>query len=425
MAEPLQVIVVALGSAGDVHPNVGLAMALRRRGHEVLLIATSIFRTLAERAGLEFAGLFTDEECYAAVHDPDLWHPFRSFSVVARRLILPAIRPVYQIIEKRMQHGRTVVAAPGTAFGARIAQEKLDVPLATVHLQPVMLRSVIRPNCFGFPDILGHLPRPLRRLYLRAADRYLIDSLLAGETNAFRAELGLPPVSRFFDGWIQSPQRIIGLFPEWFAPPPPDWPPNVVLTGFPLWDEGDIRNPSPELEEFLAAGEPPIVFTAGSAMAQAERFFQVSAEVCRTTGWRGLFLTQFPEQLPAPLPKQVRHFDYVPFSTVLPRAAVLVHHGGIGTTAQAIAAGTPQLVVPATHDQPDNALRIRSLGLGEFLLPKSYNEPNVVKLLDRLTAPQIRKNCRRLAGEIAGNQPLETTCRLIEELAIVRSIPKR
>ncbi len=302
-------IVIGLGSAGDVHPNVGLALALRRRGHRVLLVAASIFRSLAQRAGLEFAGLGTDHQYYQAIHDPDIWNPFRAFSVVARRLILPWMRPVYETIARHAERGPTVVAAPGTAFGARIAHEKLGVPLATVHLQPLMLRSTLEPGCFGFPDIIGHLPRPLRKLYLRAVDRFLIDRLLAAETNSFRAELGLPPVRRLFDRWFHSPQLIIGLFPEWFAPAPPDWPPNVHLTGFPLWDEGDLREPPPELEDFLEAGDPPIVFTAGYAIAQGKHFFRVSAEVCRISGRRGLFLTQFPEQLPARLPDGVRHFD--------------------------------------------------------------------------------------------------------------------
>jgi len=134
IVKPLQVIVIGLGSAGDVHPNVGLALALRQRGHEVLLVAPSVFRSLGEHAGLGFAALLSDDEYHAAIRDPNLWHPFRSFSVVARRLILPTLRPVYQIIEKHWEPGRTVVAAPGFAFGARIAQEKLGVPLATVHL---------------------------------------------------------------------------------------------------------------------------------------------------------------------------------------------------------------------------------------------------------------------------------------------------
>lgn len=418
MTKPLQAIVIGLGSAGDVHPNVGLALALRERGHQVLLVAPSVFGSLAERTGLEFAGVLTDDEYYATIRDPNLWHPYLSFSVVARRLIVPALRPVYEIIAKRMQPGRTVVAASGIAFGARVAHEKLGVPLATVHLQPLMLRSVITPGCFGFPDVLAHLPRPLRKLYLRAVDRFIVDPLLSGETNALRAELGLPPVRRLFNGWINSPQLVIGFFTDWFAPPPPDWPPHVVLAGFPLWDEGALRDPSPDLEEFLAAGEPPIVFTAGSAMMQAKRFFQVSAEVCRASGRRGLFLTQFPEQLPAPLPRGVRHFDYVPFSAVLPRAAAFVHHGGIGTTAQALAAGVPQLVVPLAHDQPDNALRIRRLGAGDFLLPRAYTAGNVAKHLARLMTPAVQENCRRRAADMAAAQPLETACRLIEGLLL-------
>lgn len=411
-------IVLGLGSAGDVHPNVGLALALHRRGHRVLLVAASIFRSLAQRVGLEFIGLGTDGEHYAALHDPDMWHPYRAFSVVARRLIVPWMRPVYEVIAEHYEPGRTVVAAPGTAFGARIAQQRLGVPLAPVHLQPIMLRSTLEPGCFGFPDIIGRLPRPLRRLYLSAADRLLIDRLLAEETNSFRKELGLPPVRRLFDRWLHSPQMIIGLFPDWFAPVQPDWPPNVHLTGFPLWDEGDIRRPSPELETFLAAGQPPVVFTAGSAMAQGRDFFRVSAEVCGAGGRRGLFLTQFPEQLPPRLPDTVRHFDYVPFSAVLPRAAAFVHHGGIGTTAQALAAGVPQLVVPLAHDQPDNAVRVRRLGVGHFLLPKDYRRDAVDDHLNRLVgSPTVRKNCQRLAGGLASGKSLEQACDLIEQLA--------
>jgi rhamnosyltransferase subunit B len=415
--EPLQAIIIGLGSAGDVHPNVGLALALRKRGHDVLFVAPAVFRSLAQRVGLDFVGLLTEDEYYAAIRDPDLWHPVRSFSVVARRLILPGLRVIYGIIEKNSKPGRTVVAAPGLAFGARIAQEKLGVPLATVHLQPIMLRSAIQPACFGFPDIVGHLPRPLRTFYFRAADRFFIDRLVAEQTNAFRAELGLPPARRLFDRWIHSPQLVIGLFPEWFAPPAPDWPPNVALTGFPLWDERDLRSPSPELEEFLAAGDPPLVFTAGSAMLQAKQFFRVSAEVCRAAGRRGLLLTQFPEQLPVALASGVRHFDYVPFSMVLPRSAALIHHGGIGTTAQAIAAGLPQLVVPTSHDQPDNAVRIRRLGIGDFILPEAYTNARVTEKLDRLMRPTVKNDCQRRAVDLAGSQSLEKAAGLIEQLA--------
>jgi len=413
----MNVLVFAPGSSGDVHPNIGLARSLRRRGHDVLLAASAVFAAAARRAGVEFLGLGTEKEYEEALRDPEIWHPYRAFSVVARRLMLPFMRPAYEIIAQRKEPGGTVVVAPATALGARIANEKLGVPLVTAHLQPAMLRSVHEPPVYGFPDIIGHLPRPLRGLYLRAADRFLIDRMLAPEVNAFRAELGLPPVRRLFDGWYHSPQLVIGLFPDWFAPPQPDWPPQVRLTGFPLYDERDSRPTSTGLAEFLAAGEPPIVFAAGSANVQARDFFQVSVEVCRASNRRGLLLTQFPEQLPDSLPEGVRYFEYVPFSEILPRAAGFVHHGGIGTVAQALAAGVPQLVVPFAHDQPDNAARVRRLGVGDMLLPKEYKTNMVRSRLERLLASAaVKENCRRRAQGLAENRALEETCKLIEQL---------
>jgi len=188
------------------------------------------------------------------------------------------------------------------------------------------------------------------------------------------------------------------------------------LTGFPLYDERDARQMQPELEDFLQMGKPPIVFTAGSAMAQGKEFFSVSAEVCRIRGWRGILLTQYPEQLGA-LPDSVRHFNYVPFSTVLPRAAAFVHHGGIGTTAQALAAGVPQLVVPFAHDQPDNAVRVRRLGTGDYVRPKDYQANRVVRKLEALMgSTNIRENCRLRAEALARSTALESACELIERL---------
>ncbi len=104
---------------------------------------------------------------------------------------------------------------------------------------------------------------------------------------------------------------------------------------------------------------------------------------------------------------------------VLPRAAAFVHHGGIGTTAQALAAGVPQLVVPLAHDQPDNAVRVRRLGVGDFLLPKAYKTASVLERLNRLLTSEVTENCRRRAGEVVSSTALETACRLVEELADV------
>lgn len=415
-AAPLTIVVVALGSAGDVHPNVALAAEAARRGHDVVLAAPAVFATVAARAKLPFVPLVDEAHYRRTIDDPDLWHPMRSVRVFAEGLILPALRPVFSLIREKYRPGRTVVAAPGFALGARIAHDALGVPLASVHLQPAVMRSIEAPPCYGFPDLLGMGPRWFRRSYFEQADRF-IDAHLAGPTNALRAELGLPPVARLFDAWFHSPQAVIGFFPAWYGPPVPGWPDNLVLAGFPLWDGRDQWAPSPALERFLADGEPPIVFTAGTAMTHAERFFRTSVAVCEKLGRRGILLTQFSAQLPERLPDGVRAFDYVPFGVVLPRAAALVHHGGIGTTAQALAAGVPQLVVPATHDQPDNAKRVKRLGVGDYLTPRAYRTRAAAKRLAAIMGPQVREACRRRAADLSTNHAAATACDVLETLA--------
>jgi hypothetical protein len=172
--------------------------------------------------------LGTVEEFEATLNHPDL---------NARRGVLlcrslgdhPGLRPVYEFIRERYVPGNTVIAAATLALGARIAQEKLGVPVASVHLQPVMFRSVHQPPILGKLVIPDWFPHWLKRSLFWLADTAFIDPALAKGVNGFRAELGLPPARRFLGDWLHSPQRVLGLFPDWYAPPQPDWPPQVRL----------------------------------------------------------------------------------------------------------------------------------------------------------------------------------------------------
>jgi UDP:flavonoid glycosyltransferase YjiC (YdhE family) len=411
-----QMLLIPVGSAGDVHPFIALALALRERGHRVTVITSVYFESLIRKAGLDFVGLGTVEEFESVLLHPDGWHPRRGFPVVFRWGVLPWIRRLYDIIAERYIPGETVVAASLLAFGARLAQEKLGVPTVSVELQPAVLRSCrqapVLPG-FAMPD---WLPSPLKRLAYWLGDVLVLDPVIAPETNAVRAELGLPPVRRLLDAWWHSPDRIIGLYPAWFAPPQPDWPSQLVLTGFPLFDERGLTDAPREVHEFLDQG-PPLIFTAGSAMRQGHAFFAESAEACRLLGRRGLLVTRYAEQLPATLPEGVRHCAYIPFSQLLPRSAALVHHGGIGTTAQALAAGVPQLVMPMSHDQPDNAARVMRLGVGRSLAPQRFQARAVARLLDDLlTSPDVPIRCAEVARHFHGAEPIADACRTIAEL---------
>jgi len=249
-----------------------------------------------------------------------------------------------------------------------------------VHLQPSVLRSVIDPPSFGF-----YMPRSRwgRKLFFKLADFIALDRHLRKPINVERRRLGLEPIDHV-EPWWHSPQRVVCLFPQWFAPPPADWPRQVVLTGFPLADGGKAQPLSAELSQWLDAGEPPVVATFGSAMMHADKLFAAAVDASGQLGKRVLLLTPFTEQLPTTLPAHAAHFDYAPFRSLFPRAAAIIHHGGIGTTSQCLAAGRPQLIVPHSHDQPDNVLRVQRLHAGLGIKPSRAGTPAMANAMKSL-----------------------------------------
>lgn len=180
----------------------------------------------------------------------------------------------------------------------------------------------------------------------------------------------MAPVRRVLSHWMHSPDLVIGAWPDWFAPPQPDWPAQTRTSGFPLFHESCEATSGgldPSLEAFLAAGPAPIGITPGSAMAHGAAFFAKAVAACTSLGQQALLISPFRDQLPAVLPADTMHVRYAPFSALLPQLRGLVHHGGIGTSAQAMASGIPQLVVPFAHDQFDNAARLCRLGVAAEL----------------------------------------------------------
>lgn len=413
----MNVLLFPFGSHGDVHPFIGLGLSLRARGHAVTLASNGHFRGLVEKAGLPFVEQGSADEFLQVMDHPDLWHPRRAFPYVMRNGVFRALRPQFDLIAERAAREPVLVVASCLGFGARVARDKLGLPLVTVHLQPSVLWSDREPP--ALPGLFG--PRWWQRFLYRFGERFFVDPVTLPELNRFRAEVGLPPVRRVMNWW-HSPDLTLGLFPDWFAPPQPDWP-AVVLTRFPLWDESDVTPLSPDVEQFLNEGDAPLVFTPGTANKQAADFFAAAAEACRLLKRRGMLLSRFREQIPAGLPDAVRHFDYVPFGKLLPRAAALAHHGGIGTTAQGLKAGVPQLLMPLAHDQPDNAARVRKLGVGDWLTPSRFRGPAVADALGRLLASDaVRQACRRAAARFEGGDPLAPACDAIEALWARRTV---
>jgi len=433
------------GSSGDVNPFVALGLALQARGHRATIITNPIFQAQVESQGLNFLSVGSADAARSVIANPDLWHARKSFGILCRVLI-PTLADMFRLIEAHADED-TVVAFSTLSLGARVAQEKLGIPSASVHLQPGVLRSSEEQGMFGDLRLSASHPRWFKRMVFRLADSLIVDRHLKGPLNAFRAKLGLAPVDRIMHCWLHSPQLVIAFFADWFAAPQADWPPNMHLVGFPLWDTGrgavypvavgpvavgpgdqPYALALAEAMKFLDEGSPPLIFTPGSAGATMHEFFRESVKAAQRLGMRAMLVTNYPDQAPAYLPSGVKVFGYLPFSTILPRAALLVYHGGIGTLAQGIRAAVPHLVVPHAHDQFDNAWRLRRLGLGESISIGSYRAARaaraMAKLLDGGAATILRR--RDYAQRINSNAAIERAADLLEQLhaaAARRSMP--
>ena len=410
----MHAILASVGTDGDVFPFVGLGITLRARGHRVTLVANEHYQASAARHGFGFRALVSNQETHELIGNPDIWHPVKS-AFLGARWGRRNLRRQYELLSELARDEDAVLVAYPPVFAARLVQEKLARPIANLVVMPWLILSMCAPPAMaGGLQLWDKAPRWLVNLHwklLQAAANLLIGR----DVSRLAQSLGLKPIRNIYR-WSFSPQLAIGMFPDWYAPPQPDWPPQMRLAGFPLFDGGGERDLPQNVLEFCRAGQPPVAFTFGSGMMHGAQMFHEAIEACRLLGERGLLLTRFAKQLPAPLPPFVHHCEYAPFRKLLPHCGAVVHHGGVGTTAQALAAGIPQLILPMAWDQPDNAKRVKRLGVGHWLSPGS-SAARMAGALTGLMTPETRTRCRSRAAVFGNGDPFEITAQWIEKLA--------
>jgi UDP:flavonoid glycosyltransferase YjiC (YdhE family) len=408
----MHILLATLGTDGDVMPYVGLGSILRTRGHRVTLAAPELYRAGATQRDLEFTPLVPTEAVREMLNHPDMWHPLRSGPMMARwgaRFLATQ----YEDLARLVRDDTVIVANPGV-LAARLVRETHGCPMASLLLQPGLLPSIETPPQMPAGVTLPTwTPRFIGKLYWTGVD-FAGALLAAGALNDLRRSLGLKPIRLLFKWW-NSPDRIIGLFPPWYAPPPRDWPPQLRLAGFGHFDGGASSGLPGDVRAFCEAGTPPIVFTMGTGMTQAAEFFRTAVRACELLNARALLATKFPEQLPPNLPATIRPIAFAPFRALLPLCSAIVHHGGIGTTAAALSAGTPQLVLPLAWDQPDNAARVRRLGAGNSLPPKRRSAEDLANALSHLMTEAMRRRCRALAENSNERDGLDIAADMVEQ----------
>jgi rhamnosyltransferase subunit B len=368
-------------------------------------------------AGLPFTPLEIDA---AVLDDPDLWDARKGFGVVwrATRPAAAQLLPFAAALPPRQPCVLLVhpLALPEADL-CRAARPQLRI--AAAYLAPSNLPTVHDPLLMGPLRIAPWVPLAARRWLWRRIGTHMIDPVALPALNRARAAHGLAPVQSLLDYLFAVPDLSIALFPAWFAATQPDWPRPLLRAGFPLYDPDPGAAPDPALARFLAAGAAPIVFTPGTGNRQAARYFEAAVDATIKLGRRAILLSPHAQQLPADLPAAVLGQAYMPLRALLPQVAALVHHGGIGTTAEALHAGTPQLVVPLAHDQFDNAARVAALGAGRVLPASRLTPARLERSLGLLlSSSTIATRCGALAAHFSDGDHFDCLPAALAALAV-------
>ncbi|HEV7223354.1 MAG TPA: glycosyltransferase, partial [Pirellulales bacterium] len=329
-------MLTALGSLGDLHPYIAIALGLKARGHEAIVASGECYRQKIEALGLGFRALRPNCDFTT---DPRvmrrIMHPRFGLLRVGRELILPALRDTYEDTLAAAEGADLLVSHPLAAYSTRLVAEKTGIRWVSTMPAPLGFFSAHDRTVLPLAPVLFEKLRFLGPAFLGSVLRLSMRAtrFVARPWYRLRAELDLPPTAEPNPlGDSHSPLLVLAPFSKQFADKQPDWPPQTVVSGFPLYDGDAGAGLPPELARFLDEGPPPIVFTLGSAVsAAAGSYFEHSAAAAKLLGRRAVLVLKNSANRPAVLPEGVLAFDYVRFSAIFPRAAAIVHHGGIGT----------------------------------------------------------------------------------------------
>ncbi len=421
------VLITTFGSLGDINPYVAIASELKERGYAPIIGTSGFYRDMVEKAGIDFRPIRPDVDPGDYGLLEKVMHPKNGPEILIREVLLPQLRESYHDLLEAANGADILITHPIT-FAGPIVAEKTNIPWVSTILAPLSLFSAYDlPELPLFP-FLKNLDRCrpwVGGLLIRFAK--FVTRNWSEPIRRLRAEIGLPPGGNpIFEGQF-SPELVLGLFSPLLTKRNLDWPQNTRITGFLFYDkEGDrsvdksaTDSDMPDrLERFLESGPPPVVFTLGSsAVLAAGDFYRQSVEAARALGIRAVLLVgRDIRNIPAePLSDDIALFEYLPYSQIFPRAAAIVHHGGIGTTAQALRAGKPMLVVPFAFDQPDNACRVTRLGVARTIYRYRYSARRAASELEILLSnTTYLTRAEQVGGIVLEEKGVTAACDAIE-----------
>ncbi|MCE0498631.1 MAG: glycosyltransferase [Methylacidiphilales bacterium] len=412
-------LLVSWGSHGDLHPFLSLGQALMARGHEVTLVGHPDWRVETGIAGLRFVSTGEPPRDTFIRDHPEVmsmkWGGLISLHTLVNRAIAPGFDHVMEALLPEAR-AHDVMVAHHFAFPAPIAAELARIPWVTVSLAPGIVPSAFSLPGPNFGRAGNGLIARLRNRLVWSAGKRITRVMVDPVVNRFRARHGLGPVRDAVFG-AHSGVLNLQLYSEHFAPRPPDWSSSIRYAGFCFYDPPGTTALSPEVEEFLAQGEPPVLVTLGSTVVQNPGvFFSVAAEALNALDLRGIFLVGLSANCPVRPSGTILSLPYAPYGLLMPRARSVIHQCGVGTLSHALRAGVPSVACPFAFDQPNNARRLEGLGVAEVLLRQQHTALHMGRALRRLHSGDAPASARRLGELIRAENGPGRACEILEEV---------
>lgn len=410
----VNIVIYALGTGGDIDPMVALGIELLRRGYSVSFLSNDYFQPRIIAAGCEFISVGTIEQ-YHQGNSVTAWEP-RNHADNFEHYHAPAFEPAFNYV-KSLAGTNTLVLALGEENGARVAAEKCNIPFIKMILSPNLIFSAYSPPAPMKWAIPASIPRFIVRFLLRRNRKTRFKVFFRVEHTqtylATRKRLGCPLTFQTESAALLQ----IGFFPEWFGMPAKDWPTNLKLVGFPLQNRVSM-NSRAELDAFIEQQGAPLIFTSGTGVKDVAELFTEGRKICEQLQVPGVFVGGASGAELLQDSSLCLHLDYIDFEYALAKSLAIIHHGGMGTTAQAIKAGIPQLIRPIKYDQPDNADRIYQLGLGTYVMPEKFKAEQVAPMLaNMLQKAKSSKALRHYSADVRNSSAIVNACDLVEQVS--------
>jgi rhamnosyltransferase subunit B len=389
---PAGVAMLGIGSAGDVHPFIAVGAELARSGVRVRFISDARFADLAVGAGLTHVALGGADGHWSAsslAHNPSHTGRTAGWAGMLRDEVIPRIPGVLAALRAAVADGAAdVIVSPHTGFGAPWVAREAGVPWVMMATAPASWCSLVDPPMYPLmPDKDRYRPWLVRMGV--AFGKAMTNAALDPAINKVRRAHGLSKGRAFAFDEMMSADLNLGLWSPSLRGPASDDLARSSVCGFAWFDRGErahsdeaMRSRLRRLTDFLSAGEAPIVMTTGTAVVHvAQELERMAASAAWSLGKRLVILSLSDDD--TQLERGVLRLGFLPHSMVFPHARVILHHGGMGTTAQALRSGRPGVIVPFAMDQFDNARRSRLVGASITLRRRGLTSERLAAALAR------------------------------------------